>query len=126
MSIIVLTPKPPQAKVAGTNTVAQTEGSLAARVGEDFLHLLGHEGYRFDSFEQLRDFAQAQLDAATLAEKMDAPAEPVAAAPAVAVEPAAPVPAPAAEGSHDAAAAVTGSTEATPDSIIVLTPPPPQ
>jgi hypothetical protein len=128
MSIIVLTPKPPQAKAAGTNTVAQTEGSLAARVGEDFLHLLGHEGYRFDSFEQLRDFAQAQIDATALANTIEqaAPAEPVAAAPAVAVEPAAPIPVPAAEGSHDAAAAATGSAEVAPDSIIVLTPPPPQ
>jgi|SRR5579859_655368 len=126
MSIIVLTPKPSQAKTAGTNTVAQTEHSLAARVGEDFLHLLGHEGYRFDSFEQLRDFAQAQIDATAMAVKIVAQGAEAAAeaSPVVVAEIPAPVPAPAAEGSHDAAAAVTGNVEPAPDSITILTPPP--
>jgi hypothetical protein len=91
MSIIVLTPKPPQAQTAAANTstIALTETSLVARIGDDFLHLMGHEGYRFDTFEQLRDYAQAQIDAAatlaTLAAKTDAPA----AAPEVALAPAA-------------------------------------
>lgn len=98
MSIIVLTPKPPQVKATAavnTSTVAQTETSLIARIGDDFLHLMGHEGYRFDTFEQLRDYAQAQIDAAatlaTLAAKTDAPAAApeVAPAPAADSEPAA-------------------------------------
>lgn len=114
MSIIILTPKPPQAKATRTNTViAHVQNSLAARLGEDFLHLLGYEGYRLDSFEQLRDFAQAQIDAASLTDKIDAPVEALT-----------PVPAPAVEGSHDVTAAVTGSAEVTLDSITVLTPPP--
>lgn len=77
MSIIVLTPKPPQAAAAEVHT----DESLSTRLASDFLNLLGHEGRRFDSFEQLRDYAQAQIDAASLAAKV---AEPVAAAPAAA------------------------------------------
>jgi hypothetical protein len=76
MSIIVLTPKPPQAQAT-----VNTDESLSTRLASDFLHMMGQEGHRFDSFEQLRDYAQAQIDAATLAAKIDPPA-PVAAEPA--------------------------------------------
>lgn len=57
MSIIVLTPPPKNPRTANTDTTA-TE-----RMASEFLHLIGREGYHFESFEQLRDFAQAQIDA---------------------------------------------------------------
>jgi len=79
MSIIILTPKPNNLSMS-SNSVVDTNESIAARLTSDFLHLLGHEGHRFDSFEQLRDFAQAQIDAASLAARAAAPA-PVEAAP---------------------------------------------
>jgi hypothetical protein len=69
VSIIVLTPKPPQSVAA-----VSTDESLSAHLASDFLHLLGQEGRRFDSFEQLRDYAQARIDAASLAAKIEAPA----------------------------------------------------
>lgn len=77
MSIIVLTPPPK----TGTTSLATAAGvgpdSFGARLASDFLHLLGREGYHFDSFEQLRDFAQAQIDAANPPE-VAAPEQPAA------------------------------------------------
>lgn len=110
MSIIVLTPKPPQ-----NAAVANTDSSLSVRLASDFLHLLGQEGHRFDSFEQLRDYAQAQIDAAAALAKIDANAGEAVSAPLAEATPVAPaaepvsVPVPAAEGSQDAAAAVNGT-----------------
>jgi len=119
MSIIILTPKPNSLSARATNTVADTAESLAARMTSDFLHLLGHEGHRFDTFEQLRDFAQAQIDAAAFAAAIEAKASEPAP-----VEPA-PAAAPAIAG--DATNAVTGQgvpAELAPESITILTPPP--
>lgn len=88
MSIIILTPPP---KKPGTSTAPGTLSSdatgLASRLSSDFLHLIGLEGHRFDTFEQLRDFAQAQIDATrpTVPPAIDpvaAPAAPVTADPA--------------------------------------------
>jgi len=116
MSIIILTPKPNNLSMS-SNSVVDTNESIAARLTSDFLHLLGHEGHRFDTFEQLRDFAQAQIDAASLAAR--------AAAPVAAAEPVAPTAAPAVAG--DATNAVTGQpVAAEPESVVILTPPPAQ
>lgn len=68
MSIIVLTPKP---KTTAALAVASTDTSMAP----DLLHMLGVDAQRFDTFEQLRDYAQAQIDAAapTVPPAADAP-----------------------------------------------------
>ena len=62
MSSIVLTPPPK----TGPNSLAATDtgGSFGSRLASELLHLVGLEGHSFDSFEQLRDFAQAQINAA--------------------------------------------------------------
>lgn len=74
MSIIILTP-PPKGTGSTSTSSPTVEGVLAApstsvgqRLESAFLHLIGMEGHRFDTFEQLRDFAQAQIDAAKPAE----------------------------------------------------------
>lgn len=80
MSIIILTPPPKKPGTTSQATEANvTPGTLSTditgigqRLESAFLHLIGLEGHRFDTFEQLRDFAQAQIDATA----------PVAAAPA--------------------------------------------
>jgi hypothetical protein len=65
MSIIVLTPPPKNPP--GTNAASlDANPSVTDRLASEFLHLIGREGYHFDTFEQLRDFAQAQIDAAAL------------------------------------------------------------
>jgi hypothetical protein len=64
MSIIVLTPPP---KNPSGSAAALSSGSpepFGNRLASELLHLVGLEGHRFDSFEALRDFAQAQIDAA--------------------------------------------------------------
>ena len=81
MSIIVLTPKPNNAAA-----VPNTDESLSVRLASDFLHMLGQDGRRFETFEQLRDYAQAQIDAAATLAHINAPAE-VAPAESVAVAP---------------------------------------
>lgn len=99
MSIIVLTP-PPKTNAALATTDGSNE-SFGSRLTSDFLHLVGLEGRHFDSFEQLRDFAQAQIDAATPQEVAAEVAETAVEVPAVE---AAPVVAP----PVDASAAVNG------------------
>ena len=72
MSIIILTPPPKKPGASTTLSAADASaGTLSTDVtgfgqhlASDFLHLIGLEGHRFDTFEQLRDFAQAQIDAA--------------------------------------------------------------
>lgn len=99
MSIIVLTP-PPKTNAALATTDGSNE-SFGSRLASDFLHLVGLEGRHFDSFEQLRDFAQAQIDAAAPQEVVAEVAAPAVEAP---VMESAPIVAPPA----DASAAVNG------------------
>lgn len=73
MSIIVLTPKPNNAAA-----VPNTDESLSVRLASDFLHMLGQDGRRFETFEQLRDYAQAQIDAAATLAHINAPVVEVA------------------------------------------------
>ena len=82
MSIIILTPPPKNTSTASSDAAplaaaAQPSASVAVSLGEHlesaFLHLIGLEGHRLDSWEAVRDFAAAQIAAA-------APAAPAAAA----------------------------------------------
>ena len=75
MSIVILNPPP---KKPGTSTALATAdaGNPAAvppagmfsKLESEFLHLIGLEGHQFADWAAVRDFAQAQIDAAKPAE----------------------------------------------------------
>jgi hypothetical protein len=87
MSIIILTPAPKQTDSSTGVSPLATAPTLATRLTSEILHLVGLEGHRFETFEQLRDFAEAQIAAA--AAVVDAP---IAAVAPVTADPAAPQP----------------------------------
>jgi len=65
MSIIILTPKPSNPPTASDNlATAANSPTIAQRLESQFLHLLGLEGHTFETYEQLRDFAETQIAAA--------------------------------------------------------------
>lgn len=86
MSIIILTPPPKKSGTSTTTSDALAEvGTLSTditglghKLESAFLHIIGLEGHRFDSWEALRDFAAAQVAAAAPAAD---PADPAAANP---------------------------------------------
>lgn len=82
MSIIILTPPPPPPKGTGLLAGSEPDPNAAGTLSTDitgwghklesaFLHMIGLEGHRFDSWEALRDFAAAQCAAAAPATVAD-------------------------------------------------------
>lgn len=76
MSIIILTPPPKKLSVTSPATTEPTAAGtlstdvtgLGERIESAFLHLIGQEGHHFADWVAVRDFAQAQIDAAKAVE----------------------------------------------------------
>lgn len=76
MSIIILTPPPKKLSVTSPATTEPTavqalppaSPTVGERIESAFLHLIGQEGHHFADWTAVRDFAQAQIDAAKAVE----------------------------------------------------------